>query len=215
MASLALFRLNWKHLLPHGLRASQPALRPEEVHDIWRLRDGSSVLLRAAGAEDGPLLQELVRGLSLKSRYQRFFYPLHELTPAMLDRFTRHEPTGAMTLLALARKNGRQVPVAMAQYVADPYPLRADFAVVVADAWQRSGLGRRLVQTVMCIAHAAGVMRLEGDVLTENKAMLRLVSGMGFALMAHEEGAHLRKVSMELGMSQWTCSPLTRLAEHH
>ena len=112
MVSLALFRSHWKHLVPQGWRVpSQP--RMDEVRDIWRLRDGSTVLLRVAGAEDGPLLQELVRGLSLKSRYQRFFYPLHELTPAMLDRFTQREPTGAMTLLALARKNGRRVPVAI------------------------------------------------------------------------------------------------------
>lgn len=215
MNSLALLRLNWKQLLPHGLRAAPPALRTEQVHDIWRLRDGSTVMLRAAGADDGDLLQELVRGLSLKSRYQRFFYPLHELTPAMLERFTQHEPTGALTLLALARENGRQVPVAMAQYVADPYPQRADFAVVVADAWQRSGLGRRLVETVMCVAHAAGVERLEGDVLTENRAMLRLVSSMGFALMPHEEGPHLRKVARELGAQQCKCSPLTQLAEQH
>lgn len=208
MGSFDFFRPHWKRLL-------RPALRSDEVRDIWRMRGGRTVMLRAAGADDGALLQELMRSLSLQSRYQRFFYPLHQLTPAMLERFTQCEPTGAMTLLALARANDRQVPVAMAQYVADPYPRRADFAVVVADSWQRSGLGKRLVQTVMCVAHAAGVERLEGDVLAENGAMLRLVSSMGFALLPHADGAHLRKVSKELGAPQWKCSPLTRLAASH
>lgn len=216
MHSLVPFRFDWKQILPFTVRHTVRG--KDDVHDIWRLHDGSAVTLRAARADDGPLMQELVRGLSLQSRYQRFFYPLRELTPDMLARFTQHDLKAAMTLLALARQNGRQVAVAMAQYVADPYPQRCDFTVVVADAWQGHGLGTRLIQTLACIAHAAGIGRIEGDILTENEAMQRLVSRMGFGLTQHEDGAYLMKASKELGMTQPKCSPLTGLAaqaEHH
>ncbi|HEY0847769.1 MAG TPA: GNAT family N-acetyltransferase [Noviherbaspirillum sp.] len=182
-----------------------------EVHDTWRLRDGTAVTLRAARVDDDVLIRQLVRGLSTTSRYQRFFYPLHELPPKMMDRFTHNAPLEAMTLLAVVRQRGRETCIAMAQYVADPYPQRCDFAVVVADGWQRHGLGKRLVQTLACLARAAGIKRMEGDMLAENKAMTRLMVNMGFRVSGHEDGAYLRKVTKELDTQEGKCSPMTAL----
>ena len=201
MLSLLPFSLHWKHLLP---------LR--EVHDIWRLPDGTPVTLRAARADDGELIQDLVRGLSLQSRYQRFFSPIHELAPNMLDRFTHNTPTDAMTLVAVVHQDGQEVAVAMAQYVADPFPDRCDFGVVVADEWQRGGLGRKLIETLICIARAAGFERFEGDVLAENVPIHRLMKTLGFRFMQHSDGAYLSKVSKPLVASEWKCSPLAALA---
>jgi acetyltransferase len=163
--------------------------------------------------DDGPLLQELVSGLSLTSRYRRFFYPLHELTPDMLARFTQADPTGSVTLLAVVRDQGREVAVGMAQCVADPYPERGDFALVVADAWQRAGIAARLLRNIICIARTAGIERLEGDVLSENEPMLRLLAGMDFEFDPHPDGAYLATARRELvSASAWKCSALTALA---
>lgn len=182
-----------------------------ELHDTWRLRDGSAVTLRAARADDDGMITEMIEGLSLSTRYQRFFYPLHELTPKMLDRFTHNAPDEAMTLLAFVRWRGRDVCIAMAQYVADPFPQRCDFAVVVADDWQRHGLGKRLIKTLICLARAAGIKRVEGDMLADNKAMTRLMVELGFRVSPHEDGSYLRKISKELDVPEWKCSPLTAL----
>jgi len=149
--------------------------------------------------------------LSIRTRYQRFFYPVHELTPDMLARFTTNEPTQAMTILATIQQEGREKGIAMAQYVADAYPERCDFAVVVADAWQRSGLGRKLIQTLICMARAAGIERIEGDILAENEPMRRLMLELEFTLRRHEDGAYLRKASKALDVPAWKCSSLTAL----
>lgn len=206
MRKLLPLAFNWKYFLPLGHHAT-PGVR-----DTWRLWDGTAVTLRAAGADDGALMQELVRGLSMASRYQRFFYPVHELTPDMLARFTHNAPTEAMTLLAVVQQNGREMVIAMAQYVADRYPESCEFAVVVADEWQHAGLGKRLIQTLVCMARAAGIARIEGDVLAENEAMKRLLLGLGFRVTQHADGAYLRKAWKELDVPTWKCSPLTVLA---
>lgn len=198
--------IDWKQYLP--LRST----RSREVHDTVRLQDGTAVILRGARADDGELIQQLVRGLSMQSRYQRFFYPLHELPSDMLARFTNNVPSESMTLLAVIHRDGREVAIAMAQYVADGYPEYCDFAVVVADAWQRNGLGKRLIQSLTCIARAAGIERMQGDMLAENEAMRRLMLNMGFQLRQHADGAYLRKASKELAVPEWKCSPLTALA---
>lgn len=206
MFTLLSIPIAWK--LPQLFRA--PSSR--EVHDTWRLKDGTSVVLRATRAGDGELIQDMVRGLSDKARYQRFFSPIHELTPRMLDRFTRNAATEAMTLVAVIQQDGKEVAIAMAQYVADPYPERCDFGVVVADEWQRSGLGRKLIESLICIARAAGFERIEGDVLVENVPIHRLMRDMDFRFGPHPDGAYLSRVKKALVAEKRKCTPLTALA---
>jgi acetyltransferase len=197
---------HWRHTLQLGRK-----LQPREIHDSWRLVNGRSVRIRAVKPDDGPLMQQLVAGLSVTSRYRRFFYPIHELTPDMLARFTQVDPAHALTLLAVVRDGGREVAVGMAQCMVEAMPGEADFALVVADEWQRAGIATRLLRNLICIARTAGLARLEGDVLAENEPMLRLLVGMEFAFDPHPDGAYLVRAYTNLMPSGWKCSPLTAL----
>jgi acetyltransferase len=198
------FWLNWKprqHVRGSGLAASGSF---HETHDLWRARNGSTITLRAAGPDDGPIMQALVRGLSMKSRYQRFFYPVHELTPDLLARFTHNDPAQAVTLLAVAGSKGQETAIGMAQYAIGDHAGRYEFAVVVADAWQREGIGTRLIHMLIRVARGAGIERIEGDILADNVPMLRLMLAMDFTLSEHEDGAHLRKASKLLSLPERT-----------
>lgn len=168
------------------------------VHDNWRLRDGATVRLRPAGPQDAGLIQAMVRKLSMESRYHRFFYPLHELPPDLLDRFTQADPARAMTLLATVTEAESESVIGMAQYVADGYPQHADFAVVVADERQRNGIATRMIRALIRVARGAGIARLQGDVLAENEPMRALMLEMGFKLEQHPEDVLLRKASKRL-----------------
>ena len=132
--------------------------------------------------------------------------------PDMLNRFIGADPMQAITLLAVVQNNDEEIVVGMAQYVAEPYPQRCEFAVVVSDAWQRGGIATRLLQNLICLARTAGVERFEGDVLAENEPMRRLLDGMGFMLNPHPDGAYLVRAEMELAAPAWKCSELALLA---
>lgn len=212
MANLLPFAFDWLHLLPFSLRA--PAPRPGEIRDTWRARNGATITLRATREDDAGQIQELVSGLSLRSRYHRFFYAVHELPPDTLHRFTHNDAHEAINLIAVVQRDDREMPVAMAQYVADGYPGRAEFAVVVADDWQRQGLGRRLVEALACIARAAGVERMEGDILAENEPMQRMMLAMGFALEMHPDDTYLYRAAKTLAAPEGKCSPLTALVRN-
>ncbi|WP_148415320.1 GNAT family N-acetyltransferase [Noviherbaspirillum massiliense] len=180
----------------------------EEISDVWQLKNGRTVEIRTAWPDDAPLMQALVRNLSLRSRYHRFFYPVHEMTPDMLARFTRADPLDAVTLLAVIRENGKELAVGMAQYVAEPYPERGEFAVVVGDAWQHMGIASRLLRNLVCMAWEAGIERIEGDVLSENWAMRQLLESMDFMLGPHPDGTYLFKAWKELALPTWKCAAL-------
>lgn len=192
--------------------ATSTELHPREVHDAWRLKNGTQVTVRAVHPDDGDKMQALVRGLSMQSRYRRFFHPIHQLMPALLDRFTAADPMNAITLLAVVRENGEEIVIGMAQYVAEPYPQRCEFAVVVSDAWHRAGIAMRLIRNLICIARAAGIERIEGDVLADNLPMRQLMVTMDFAIRPHADGPAMVIASKELAAPAWKCSELASLA---
>jgi GNAT superfamily N-acetyltransferase len=101
----------------------------------------------------------------------------------------------------------------MAQYSSDPYPSRADFAVVVADRWQGVGIGRQLVSDLLALARAAGFRRMEGDVLSENRPMLQLLQRAGFRLQRDRESALFHHASLALPQRSpnFTCNTAAAL----
>lgn len=173
--------------------------RTRRVYDNWRLNDGTAVGLRQACPDDKSLIQDLMRQLSTESRYRRFFYPLHQLPPELLERFTRAEPMHAMSLLATVTEGGKERAIGMAQYVAEDYPARCDFAVVVADDRQGHGIATRLSKALVTIARDAGFARIEADVQKDNRPMCALMHALGFTLVRHPEDGLLRRACLQLG----------------
>ena len=125
-----------------------------------------------------------VASLSEQTRYFRFFYRLHQLTPAMLARFTQVDYDREVALLALARGPVRsptgEMIVGISRYIANHDGESAEFAVVVADAWQGRGIGRMLMERIIACAKKRGFKRLEGIVLRANQGMLKFSEQLGF-----------------------------------
>jgi acetyltransferase len=162
---------------------------PTRWIDVWRLADGRRVSLRPMLPQDAALQQAMVRALSPASRYQRFFAPIRELPEAWLERLTHIDDRLTQALIVEGFDQGRAQAVAEARYVVDggAAPM-AEFAVVVADAWQRQGLARRLLCTLLRMAAEQGLQRLYGDVLATNQAMLQLARSLGFTVRRHPDG---------------------------
>jgi acetyltransferase len=138
-------------------------------------------VVRSAKRADGEAVQQFVRELSPLARRRRFLGALSELSPAQLDRLTGAQNPRDLSLVALSAHVGEPRIVAMAQYAADD-PGAVEFALVVADAWQRHGLGARLLELLLERAALAGVRVMNGFALAENGPMLALAARHGFAL---------------------------------
>lgn len=148
------------------------------------VRDGLPVRLQPVRPEDAGKVQSFVRALSPQSRYSRFLGAVSELLPHMLRRLTQPVLPREFGLLALAGGPGARSVVGMGHCVLEEGS-NAELAVVVADAWQRRGIGTRLVQA---LAHrASGVEALRGIVLAENRAMLALARRLGFRVLGNPE----------------------------
>lgn len=172
---------------------------PTELIDVWTLGGGARVVVRPVLPQDAELEQALVRGLSPASRYQRFLAPVRELPQAWLARLTQIDYRRHVALIAETFDGGRAEPVAEARYVVDEADSdQAEFAIVVADAWRRHGIARRLLAMLGCHAQGAGLRRLVGETLADNRAMLSLAHSLGYRAGPQPGDARLVRLSLDL-----------------
>ena len=158
---------------------------PAGLESAWVMPDGTRLDVRPVRPEDAELERDFVASLSEQTRYFRFFYRLHQLTPAMLARFTQVDYDRELALLALAPDPASPTAekiVGISRYIANYDGESAEFAVVVTDTWQNRGIGRMLMERIIVCARQRGFKRLEGVVLRANRAMLNFSAQLGFEI---------------------------------
>lgn len=171
---------------------------PADLASVLRLTDGSEVTLRAIRPEDADMEQEFVRDLSQNSRYFRFMNTVRELTPAMLIRFTQIDYDREMAFVAVREDGGRETEIGVARYITNPDAKTCEFALVVADAWQGKGLGRRMLERLIEVARWRGLETMMGHVLAGNQSMLDLCRKLGFKISDHPDDASMRSAILGL-----------------
>jgi GNAT superfamily N-acetyltransferase len=131
--------------------------------------------IRQASAEDSDALTKFLAGLSLRSRYLRFFTGGVPAGGAMLAILTGTRPN---TDAVVATDNGMIIGHAMAMDTPGTRetPRAAEIGVVVADAWQGNGVGSALVREVAAHAQARGATALVMAVLAENRLVLNMIA---------------------------------------
>lgn len=119
---------------------------------------------------DDALLRGLFSRLSAASVYRRFFSPITRPEPFLAS----FRDTPLESREAVAAVVGGEI-VGVAQYSRLRGSPRADMAVVVADNWQRQGIGTRLVAVLADRAVAKGIDAFDISVQADNFASLRLI----------------------------------------
>jgi acetyltransferase len=171
----------------------RPAIRPYPKQYIsrWELANGTRVVIRPIRPEDERQIANLHRKLSERSVRLRYFQPLK------LDQRTAHERLVRVCFndydrelaLIVEHRNSANDPeiLAVGRLTRIPRQMRAEFAIVVDDEWQRHGLGMELLRRLVQIGRDEGLSLISADILPDNVAMRRMCTNMGFRLK-HEPG---------------------------
>jgi len=155
------------------------------------LHDGSVVSIRDATAADAAEVRRFMDHLSPSSRYLRFLMAIREFPEEMLRRLTHPAKDHEVVLVASTATEGI---VGITQYVINENEEGCEFAIVIADAWQRQGLGSRLLQALYRIAMDNGIRYGHADVLVDNYAMRSLASKLGCEIRTNAESPFLLKI---------------------
>ncbi len=155
---------------------------PEHLVFSRELSDGTPVVLRPIRPADEPLWHDLLSRCSEQTLYNRFRYLFQEATHEMASRFCFIDYDREIALVSEAQRDGRHELLGVGRLVADPDHVTAEYAVLVADAWQGRGLGKLLTETCLTIAAGWGLKSVYGETATDNARMIHLFRWAGFDL---------------------------------
>ena len=139
------------------------------------LRDGTTLRLRAPTTGDAGALVEFLNRLSEQSLYYRF-HGFPTVDEKLVEPFL--EPDWHERGHLVGELEGRVI--ALATYVRLRDPSAAEVAFLVADEFQRRGIGTRLLEQLAERAAAVGIERFVAEVLPENRQMLHVFEAVGF-----------------------------------
>jgi len=184
---------------------SRLAIRPypKELEETVPLGDGRTLLLRPIRPEDEPALREGFAKLTPEEIRLRFFVPLKTLDHVTAARFTQIDYDREMALALTESGIAGRTPIyGVVRLISDPDNERAEYAIIVNHDMTGMGLGVLLMRRILDYAQARGLREVYGDVLRENRTMLKLCQVLGFAQTGVPEEPELVRVTLRLGQGR-------------
>ena len=159
------------------------ALRFDDLRqhsDVLRSRSGAPVTVRFVEPRDAGALQNYFRGLTTRSRYNRFLGAMSELPQTLLDHFIHVGEADRFSVVATMKIDGFETIVGEARYAFNAETSTFEFGLSIDDRWQGHGIGKALLHNLECRAAAFGAERLFGDTLRSNNSMISLARKSGY-----------------------------------
>jgi acetyltransferase len=155
-----------------------------DAHRItYTLREGTPVLLRPVHPRDRDRMRDAFARLSPKSRQQRFFRGLTELSEADLDYLTIVDQRDHVAWGAVDPSQDGEPGLGMGRFIREADdPAMAEFAIAVIDDLQGRGLGTLLLAVLALRAEAEGIRTLRALTLLENDAVSYWLRSLGASM---------------------------------
>jgi acetyltransferase len=181
----------------------QLAIRPYPAQYVnpWSMTDGTPVVIRPIRPEDEPLMVKFHETLSERSVYFRYFHAMRLTQRIAHERLTRIcfiDYEREMALVVLHKNEiGAQEILAVGRLIKVHGTRDGEFAILVSDNWHHRGLGFELLKRLVEIGRLEKLTRIYGDILPENRDMLKVCDKLGFHRQYSAEDGVVR-ASIEL-----------------
>ena len=179
-------------LRPAGARALPPAISPYPAgleHQL--VIAGVPLVMRPIRPDDAQRMANFYSAAEPADLRLRFFMSRREVPPSEVARNSQIDYDREMSFVVIAPRAGGAGAVdgdsggelvGEARAACDPDNDCAEFAILVASGWQGRGLGRLLMAQLLDWLRARGTLRVAGQCLQENTAMVSLARFSGFSV---------------------------------
>jgi acetyltransferase len=168
----------------------------------WAMHDGTPVTIRPIRPEDEPLMVKFHETLSERSVYFRYFHAMRLSQRIAHERLTRicfidYEREMALVIIRNDPHTDEQEILAVGRLMLLDGTREGEFAVLVSDNWHHRGLGIELLKRLVEIGRKEKLTKIFGDILPENRDMLRVCDKLGFRRhYSAEEGVVRAKIDL-------------------
>jgi acetyltransferase len=167
-----------------------------EPRDI-ALRDGRKVHVRAIQPSDEEEILQAFDRMGADARYMRFMTSVREANVGRLRNVLASFPEKGLAIAATVPAADGIDIVGTASFVLDGAG-GCEFAISILEAWGGAGLGRKMMEALIAAAKDRGLTEMQGFVLAQNRAMLRLAERVGFKVKADPGDFAVRIVTLAL-----------------
>jgi GNAT superfamily N-acetyltransferase len=166
---------------------------------LKRLQDGRSILIRSIRADDKRMLEDGLRHLSDESVQRRFLTPKRSFSRTELRYLTEVNGRDHVALVAEYPCDSVRRLIAVARFVRlHDDPTAAEAAIVVADDWQRRGVGTALTEQLAAEARRLGIRRFTATMAADNVPAHKLMHKLTSHLERHSSGGGVEELVLEL-----------------
>ena len=173
-------------ILPTGHADEKLADSVKKRYTTQRTLDnGSSVTFRPIECTDHAEFKEFFKALSPASVHFRFLEIIKDFSNEAVERYCDLDYNQEMAIVALPKGEGKII--AVARLILSCKDRRAEFSLVIADAWQGFGLGTELFAYLIKIARDYQLEELYGVLSSDNCRMIGLAEKFGLKVKSTDE----------------------------
>ena len=184
---------------PHAVDQPGPnprlAIRPYPAH--WERvvsAGGANYTIRPIKPADIALYPDFLAKVSAGDIRLRFLAPRRHFPDNMLKRLTQLDYERDMAFVAL---DAGGALAGVVRLCCDPDRAKGEYALLVRSDLQGHGLGWKLLDQIVAYARAEHIGRIEGIVLSDNTAMLRMCREFGFSVACDPQEPSTTRVVLD------------------
>ncbi|MDN5782830.1 MAG: GNAT family N-acetyltransferase, partial [Luteimonas sp.] len=167
---------------------------PKQWERSITLADGRQAFVRPVRPEDDAMFRAFFARVSAEDLRLRFFRAVRDFSHDFIARLVQLDYARSMALVAIDTDSGEMLGAV--RLLADANFDRGEYGIMVRSDLKGAGIGWKLMEAMIEVAHWLGLDVVEGQVLRENSTMLSMCRNLGFTIVPDPDDATVMLVTL-------------------
>jgi acyl-CoA hydrolase/RimJ/RimL family protein N-acetyltransferase len=155
---------------------------PEKIATKHTFSDGTNVSFRAIKPSDEEAMRRLFYRFSTDTVFYRYFSPIKTMPHSKNQEYVNIDYRRDMSIVGIVEEGGSEEIIAEGRYSLNAENSLADTAFVVDEKFVGRGIASFLLEMLIRYSREQGVTGFSADVLSDNKAMLKVFEKLPFVV---------------------------------